>query len=61
MGTLILITVLVTIFYLGRHAIREGQRVERQKKFMNNMNNYGNSGRSENDPITIWNKHKRGK
>jgi uncharacterized protein YxeA len=61
MGILILITVLVVIFYLGRHAIREGQRIEQQKKFMKNMNNYGNSGRSENDPASIWNKHKRGK
>ena len=61
MGTLILITVLVVIFYLGRYAIREGQRIEQQKKFMKNMNNYGNSGRSENDPVSIWNKHKRKK
>ena len=67
MGTLILITVLVTIFYLGRHAIREGQRVERQNKFFKNMENFdnkkraNNSGRSENDPVSIWNKHKRGK
>jgi hypothetical protein len=40
MGTLILITVLVTIFYLGRYAIREGQRVERQKKFFKDMENF---------------------
>jgi hypothetical protein len=23
--------------------------------------NKGNSGRSDNDPVSIWNKHKRGK
>ena len=61
MGIPILITIIVVIFYLGRYAIREGHRIEEQKEFMKNMNNYGNSGRSENDPITIWNKHKRGK
>ena len=60
-GTVILIAVIVATFYLGRYAIREGQRVEHQKKFMKNMDNYGNSGRSENDPVSIWNKHKRGK
>ena len=42
MGILILITVLVTIFYLGRYAIREGQRVERQKKFFKDMENLDN-------------------
>jgi hypothetical protein len=42
MGTLILITVLVTIFYLGRYAIREGQRVERQKKFFKDLENFDN-------------------
>jgi len=40
--TIILITVLVTIFYLGRYAIREGQRVERQKKFLKNIDNLDN-------------------
>ena len=40
MGTLILITVLVTIFYLGRYAIIEGQRAERQKKFFKDMENF---------------------
>ena len=60
MGTLILITILVVIFYLGRYAIREGQRIEQQKKFMKNMNNY-ESGRSKNDPVNIWNNHKRKK
>ena len=31
MGTIILITVIVVIFYLGRYAIREGQRIETTK------------------------------
>jgi hypothetical protein len=42
MGTLILITVLVVTFYLGRYAIREGQRVERQKKFFKDLENFDN-------------------
>jgi len=60
MGTIILITVLVVTFYLGRYAIIEGQRIESQKKFMNNMNKY-ESGRSKDDPVNVWNKHKRTK
>jgi len=39
-GTIILITVIVVIVLLGRYAISEGQRIEQQKKFMNNMNNF---------------------
>ena len=58
MSTLILITVIVVTFYIGRYAIREGQRIEDQKKFMKNMNEF-DSGRSKNDPVNIWNKHKR--
>ena len=57
-STIILITVLVVTFYLGRYAIREGQRIESQKRFMKNMNEF-DSGRSKNDPVNIWNKHKR--
>ena len=60
MSTLILITVIVVTFYIGRYAIREGQRIEDQKKFMKNMNEF-DSGRSKNDPVNIWNKHKRKK
>ena len=58
MSTLILITVIVVTFYIGRYAIREGQRIESQKRFMKNMNEF-DSGRSKNDPVNIWNKHKR--
>ena len=42
MGTLIVIIVLVVTFYLGRYAIREGQRVERQNKFLKDMENFDN-------------------
>ena len=38
MTTVILIAVIVGIFYLGRYALEEGQRIERQKKFMEDMN-----------------------
>jgi len=58
MGTLIFIAVIGVIILLGRYAIREGQRIESQKKFMKNMNEY-DSGRSKNDPVNVWNKHKR--
>ena len=58
MTTLILIAVILGIYFLGKYAIEEGIRVERQKKFMKNMNEF-DSGRSKNDPVNIWNKHKR--
>lgn len=40
MGTIILIAVIGITFLLGRYAIKEGQRVESQKKFMRNMNDF---------------------
>jgi len=58
MTTFILILVIIGIWYLGKYAIEEGVRVERQKKFMEDMNKW-DSGRSENDPVNVWNKHKR--
>ena len=39
-GTVILITVICVVFFLGRYAIAEGQRVEQHKKFMKNMSEY---------------------
>ncbi len=60
MTTLILITVILVIYFLGKYAIEEGVRVERQKKFMEDMNKW-DSGRSKNDPVNVWNKHKRTK
>ena len=58
MTTFILILVIIGIWYLGKYAIEEGVRVERQKKFMEDMNKW-DSGRSQNDPVNLWNKHKR--
>jgi len=40
MGTLILLTVIAGIILLGRYAISEGQRVERHKKFMKDMEKF---------------------
>tara|TARA_R100000900_G_scaffold120610_2_gene95210 strand:- start:171 stop:356 length:186 start_codon:yes stop_codon:yes gene_type:complete len=60
MTTLILIAVILAIYFLGKYAIEEGVRVERQKKFMEDMNKW-DSGRSKNDPVNVWNKHKRKK
>ena len=42
MGTPILITIIVVIFYLGRYAIREGHRIEEQKEFLKDMENFDN-------------------
>ena len=39
-GIIILISVLVVTILIGRHAIAEGQRHERNKKFMENLNNF---------------------
>ena len=40
-GTVILIIVIVTTVCLGRYAIAEGQRVERQKKMLEDMKKWG--------------------
>ena len=40
MGTVIFIAVIVVTYYLGKYAIQEGHRVEQNKKFMDNMNNF---------------------
>ena len=40
MGTVIFIAVMVITVILGKYAIAEGQRAERQKKFMKNMNDF---------------------
>ena len=37
-GTIILIIVMVITVCLGRYAIAEGQKIERQKKFNKNLN-----------------------
>ena len=39
-GTFIFLTVIVITLLLGRYAIREGQRIENQKKFMKNMKRF---------------------
>ena len=39
-GTVILIVIIAITVLLGRYAIAEGQRVESQKKFIRNMNNF---------------------
>tara|TARA_B100001758_G_C17861857_1_gene329391 strand:+ start:232 stop:420 length:189 start_codon:yes stop_codon:yes gene_type:complete len=60
MEILILLIVICVIVMLGRYAIEEGERVERHKKFMEDMNKW-DSGRSKDDPVNVWNKHKRTK
>ena len=40
MGGIIFILTVLAIVLLGRYAISEGQRVERNKKFMKNMKNF---------------------
>jgi|TARA_R110001583_G_scaffold95549_1_gene239371 hypothetical protein len=39
-GTFVLIAVMVITVLLGRYAIAEGHRVEKQKKFMKDMENF---------------------
>ena len=39
-GTVIFIVVMVIIVLLGRYAIAEGHRVEKQKRFMRDMENF---------------------
>jgi hypothetical protein len=41
-GTVILIIVITITICLGRYAIAEGQRIERQKKMMKDMKKWGN-------------------
>jgi len=41
MGTFIVIIVMVITVCLGRYAIAEGQRVERQNKMMKDMKKWG--------------------
>ena len=39
-GTIILLAVIVATILLGRYAIREGHRIEQQKKFIKNMKKF---------------------
>ena len=39
-GTVIFIVVIVATILLGKYAISEGHRVEQQKKFMKDMENF---------------------
>jgi Sec-independent protein translocase protein TatA len=41
-GTIIFILVIIGIVLLGRYALKEGIRIEKQKKFIKNMKNYDN-------------------
>ena len=45
MSTIIFIVVMVITVLLGRYAIAEGQRAERQKKFMKNMKEFENKNK----------------
>ena len=40
MGTVIFIVVIIVTVLLGRYALAEGRRIEQQKKFERNMNNF---------------------
>jgi len=39
-GITIFIITIIGIFFLGKYALNEGQKIERQKKFTKNMKNY---------------------
>ena len=40
METLTIMVMILAIFLLGRYAIKDGQRKERQKKMLKDMNKY---------------------
>ena len=40
-GIVISLIVIVVTYYLGKYAISEAHRVEKQKKFMRDMENHG--------------------
>jgi len=39
-GIVILLAVIVVMYLIGKYAIEEGQRVERQKKMMEDLKNF---------------------
>jgi len=39
-GSFILLIIIVILYLLGKYAITEGQRIEQQKKFMRDMENF---------------------
>lgn len=39
-GITILIITIIGTFFLGKYALNEGQKIERQKKFTKNLKNY---------------------
>ncbi len=40
MGIITLLAIILAVVLLGRYALSEGQRIENQKKFMKNMENF---------------------
>ena len=47
MEWLITIGIIILMYLLGKYAIEEGQRVERQKEFEKNLENWDKNGRKE--------------
>jgi len=43
-GYFILLIVIVILYLLSKYAVAEGQRIEQQKKFMKNMENFNKKG-----------------
>jgi hypothetical protein len=39
-GTVILLIIIVVTYYLGKYAIQEGHRAEKQKRFMKDLDNF---------------------
>jgi len=48
MGTLTFLAVMAVTLLLGRYALAEGRRIESQKKFMKNMNEF-DTKKTKND------------
>ena len=47
MDWLIVVGIIIAIYLLGKYDIEEGQRVERQKEFEKNLENWDKNGRKE--------------
>ena len=47
METIILVTVILGIVFIGKYAIREGQRIEQQKEFEKNLKNFDKKNKQQ--------------
>tara|TARA_R100000315_G_C5228436_1_gene139419 strand:+ start:765 stop:956 length:192 start_codon:yes stop_codon:yes gene_type:complete len=46
---IIVLVILLVMYLLGKYAIEQGVRVEQQKEFEKNLNNYDNTRKNKNN------------